>query len=119
VKANRFYEIQSGLPLELGIEVGFHNALSGTRLEKPFPGISGNVCRTQAAHALIGLEPLTFIDRVNTSLICSAKVNRSIATLGLFYLVASSITRQDTRSHWWHRGRAAPEINDRGSRLFS
>ena len=84
MKANRFYETQSGLRAGLGIEVGFHNALSGTRLEKPFPGISGNVCRTQAAHALIGLEPLTFIDRVNTSLICSAKVNRSIATLGLF-----------------------------------
>jgi len=83
--ANPSLETQSGLRLGTGIEVGFHNALSGTRLARSFPVLAGNVCRTQAAHALIGLEPLTFIDRVYTSLIkCSAKVNRSIATLGLF-----------------------------------
>jgi len=84
VKANRFYETQSGLRAGLGIEVGFHNALSGTRLEKPFPGISGNVCRTQPGRSLIGLGPLTFIDRAYASLLKYSQGNSKLATLGLF-----------------------------------
>jgi len=82
VKANRFYETQSGLRAGLGIEVGFHNALSGTRLEKPFPGISGNVCRTQAAHTSIGLGPLTFIDRVYASLLKYSQGNSKLCHFG-------------------------------------
>ena len=84
MKAKLSLETQSGIPLGFGIEVGFHNALSGTRLEKPFPGISGNVCLTQAAPASIGLGPLTFIDREYASLLEYSRGNSKLATLGLF-----------------------------------
>ena len=85
MKVNRFYETQSGLPLGFGIEVGFHNALSGTRLAGSFPVLAGNVCRTQAAHTSIGLGPLSFIDREYASLLKYSQGNSKLCHFGPVY----------------------------------
>jgi len=80
--ANPSLETQSGLRLGTGIEVGFHNALSGTRLAGSFPVLAGNVCRTQAAHTSIGLGPLSFIDREYASLLKYSQGNSKLCHFG-------------------------------------